>query len=203
MRRALRKAFARGDRGATLLEFAIVAMPLFFLLFAITELGLILATNINLSNSVLSLARQVRLGSVVLPGATVNSSTSTQMDLADFKTNVCANIAFMTAANCQSSLQVDVRVMTSFGAAAPNPISGSTFSTNAFCFYSGTPGSIVSIRTYLLWPVATPILLSALSQIQNVSTASGTSSGSYFVLIADEAFVNEPNGTATNTGNGC
>ncbi len=198
-----RRAAARDDRGAALLEFALVGAPLLFILFAIIEIGLIFAGNVNLDNAVLSVARQVRLGAMVLPGMAATTSSGTQTDLADFKKKVCQNMVMVTNATCLSQLQVDVRVLSSFGSSPPNPISGTNFSSSSFCFYSGVPGNIVSIRAYLLWPVATPVLLPTLTNITSISGSSGSSTGSFFVLMADEAFVNEPNSAGTNTNAGC
>ena len=187
-----------------MLEFALVALPLFFIIFATIEIGLIFAGNINLANAVLSIARQVRVGSIVLPGAATTTSSGTKMDLADFKTAICNNMVLITSTSCLAQLQVDVRVLSSFGdTSPPNPISGKTFSSAGFCFYSGNPGNIVSIRTYLLWPVVTPALLPSLSNVTSISSSGSTTTGSYFVLMSDEAFVNEPNSAVTNSGSGC
>ncbi len=198
-----RRKLARSDRGATILEFALTALPLMFLIFGTIELGLIFAANIDLSNAVLSVTRQVRLGSIILPGMAATSSSGSQMSLADFKAAICSRFSLLTNALCLSQLQVDVRVLSNFAAAPPNPISGSNFSTAGFCFYSGTPGAIVSLRTYLLWPVTTPVLLAPLSSVTSVTASSGSSSGNFFVLKSHEAFVNEPNSAISNTGNGC
>ncbi len=193
----------RRDRGAAIIEFALASVPLLFILFAIIEIGMIFAGNVNLDNALLSVARQVRLGTIVLPGIAATSSTSTQTDLADFKSKICQNVVLMLNSTCVAQLQVDVRVLSSFGSSPPNPISGTTFNASGFCFYSGLPGNTVSIRAYLLWPVATPVLLPALTKITAIVSSSGSSTGSYFVLMADEAFVNEPNSVATNTSSGC
>lgn len=201
--RRMRRGLAGSDRGATILEFALVALPLCMLIFGTIELGLIFTANIDLSNAVLSVTRQVRLGSIVLPGMAVTSSSGNQMSLSDFKAAICNRVSLLTNALCLSQLQVDVRVLSSFAAAPPDPVSGTNFSTANFCFYSGTQNSIVSLRTYLLWPVTTPLILNPLVSVKTVTASSGNSSGNFFLLKADEAFVNEPNNAAINTSNGC
>lgn len=193
-----------GDRGVAMLEFALVAMPFFFLLFGIVELGLIFVANDCLESSALQLARQVRVGTSVLPGSSVTTGTGIQMTLGSFKNAICAGVPILPQGTCLSHLQVDVRTQSAFtGQTAPNPVSAGNFSTGGFCFYSGAPGSIVTMHVYLLWPVTTPLLLNALAKITSLTTSGGTTTGSYFLLQANEVFKNEPNATSTNTGNGC
>lgn len=193
-----------GQRGAAMLEFAIVATPFFFLLFGVIELGLLFVTNLCLSNGTLQLARQVRVGQIVLPGSSVTNPKGTQMSLSAFKAAICNGVPVLSAAICLSQLQVDVRTQSSFSSqAAPNPLSGQSFSSAGFCFYSGAPGNIVTMRVYLVWPIATPGILSGFANATSATTSGGTSSGSYVVLTSNEVFKNEPNASSTNTGNGC
>jgi Flp pilus assembly protein TadG len=185
-------------------EFALVALPLFFLLFAIIELGIILVLSLNLSNAAGALGRQLRVGEVIAPGASVTSSSGTQLDLSDFKTAICSRIKLVPNATCMSQLQVDVRTLSSFqNQSPPNPVSGQTFSTGPLCYYSGGAGSVVEFRAYYLWPVITPVLLSGLVNVNKQVTASGNSSGSWFMISATEVFKNEPSGSIVNTSNSC
>jgi Flp pilus assembly protein TadG len=197
-------SFADDQRGATALEFSLVAVPLFFLLFGILELGLIFVLSLNLSNAAASLGRQLRVGQVIAPGSTVASSSGTRLDLSDFKTAICNKIGLVPTATCMSQLQVDVRTLSSFqNQSPPNPISGGTFSTSSLCYYSGQASSVVEFRAYYLWPIVTPVLLSGLVNVSNVVTGSGTSSGSWFAVSATEVFKNEPSSSITNTSNSC
>lgn len=193
-----------GRRGSALLEFALVAVPFFFLLFGAIELGLLFVTDLCLSNATLLLARQVRVGEIVLPGATVTNTTGTQMSLSAFKSAVCSGIPILSTGTCLSQLQVDVRTQSSFaGQSAPNPISGQSFSSTGFCFYSGAPGNIVTMHVFLVWPISTPGMLNGFANATSATTSSGTSSGSFIVLTSNEVFKNEPNANSTNTGSGC
>lgn len=187
-----------------MLEFALVVIPFFFLAFGIIELALIFVANLCLSNATLNLARQVRVGSIVLPGSAVTSGSGNQMSLSSFKTAVCSGIPILSNSTCLSQLQVDVRTQSAFqNQSTPTPLASKNFSTNGFCFYSGTPGNIVTMHVYLVWPLLTPVLLSAISNANSLTTTAGTTTGTYFVLTTSEVFKNEPNSTSTNTGNGC
>jgi Flp pilus assembly protein TadG len=181
-----------------------VALPLFFLLFATLELGLVFVLNLNLSNAAAALGRELRVGEVIAPGSSVTSSTGTQLDLSDFKAAICSKIALVPTATCMNALQVDVRTLSSFqNQTPPNPISGGTFSTSGLCYYSGPASSVVEFRAYYLWPITTPVLLSGLANVTKVVTGSGTSSGSWVAISTTEVFKNEPSSSITNTSNSC
>ncbi len=204
MDRRVLNIFASDRRGATAIEFAFVALPLFFLLFATLELGLVFVLNLNLSNAAAALGRELRVGEVIAPGSSVTSSTGTQLDLSDFKAAICSKIALVPTATCMNALQVDVRTLSSFqNQTPPNPISGGTFSTSGLCYYSGPASSVVEFRAYYLWPITTPVLLSGLANVTKVVTGSGTSSGSWVAISTTEVFKNEPSSSITNTSNSC
>ena len=174
------------------------------MLFGLIELGFIYVANMSLSNSTLNLARQIRVGLVVAPGTSATSSSGNQMDLSDFKAAICSGMTIVSASTCMNQLQIDVRTQTSFqNMASVNPIAHNNFNTAGFCFYSGVPGSIVTMTAYYLWPVQTPLLFQALSNITMVTTSAGTGYGNYFVLVSSEIFKNEPSASASNTGAGC
>lgn len=195
-------ALRRRD-GAAAVEFAIVATPFIFLLFAIIEIGLIFVTNINLNNATLLLARQIRTGGIIAPGSSATSSSGITLDLADFKTAICNNLPMVPAATCTTQLQVDIRTQAAFGVSSPSPITGSTFNNAALCYFSGAGGSIVEFHAYYLWPVATPILLSALVNAKTYQSGSTSTSGNFYVLQSAEAFKIEPNSSGANSGGGC
>jgi Flp pilus assembly protein TadG len=181
-----------------------VALPLFFLLFGILELGLIFVLNFNLSNATAAVGRELRVGEVIAPGAAVTASTGTQLDLTDFKTAICSKIGLVPNATCMSQLQVDVRTLSSFqNQSLTNPLSGGTFTTTGFCYYSGGAGSVVELRAYYLWPIVTPVLLGGLVNVTSTVTGSGTSSGNWFAVSSTEVFKNEPSSSITNTSNSC
>ena len=197
--RALRKR-----NGAAALEFALIASPFIFLLFAITEIGLLFIANINLANATMALARQIRTGGIVAPGQATTTSSGVSLDLADFKTAICNMMTIVPTATCLSNLQVDIRTQAGFsGQVAPTPLAGGIFNSSSFCYYSGAGGSIVEFRAFYLWPVATPVLLSALVNATTYRTASTSTTGSYYVLVSSEVFKIEQNSSGSNNGSGC
>src|SRR5271170_2595612 len=59
-----------GTRGVSMLEFALIAMPLFILIFGILEVGLIFWGAYELDNATLSAARMIRTGQAQTSGLT-------------------------------------------------------------------------------------------------------------------------------------
>lgn len=198
----LKRVLRRRD-GAAAIEFALVVTPLMFMLFAIIEIGIIFVTNINLNNATLLLARRIRTGGIVAAGSSVTSSSGLVLSLADFKTAICNNLLMVPSATCTTQLQVDIRTQNNFGSTAPSPFSGKSFSNSALCYYSGQGGSIVEFKAYYLWPVATPILTSALVNATTYKSGSTNTSGNFYVLQSAEAFKIEPNNSGNNGGSGC
>lgn len=194
----------RHRNGAAAVEFALIASPFVFILFAIIEIGMIFVANINLANATLILARQIRTGGIVAPGAAQTSSSGVALDLADFKVAICNQMQIVPTAVCLAQLQVDVRTQSAFnGQTAPNPLSGKTFNNSSLCFYSGSGGSIVEFRAFFLWPVVTPVLLSALVNASTYTAGTTSTSGNFYMLVSSEVFKIEQNSSGSNNGSGC
>ena len=202
--RPLVRAVVRDRRGSTAVEFALVATPFFFLIFAVIEIGLVFVANVCLANATLSISRQIRVGKITASGKAMTTSTGSQLNLTDFKKAICSNIPLVPNPTCLSQLQVDLRTSSKFGGqSSPNTGTSTAFNSTSFCFYSGSPGDIVFLRAYFLWDISTPVLLSPLGQVKSMTTPSGSSTGNFYVLNSSEVFRNEPNSSATNNSSGC
>jgi Flp pilus assembly protein TadG len=195
----------RKDRqGLAAVEFALLAVPLLMIIFAIIETSLVLVMGLSLANATTWMSRQVRVGGLVAPGISFTTSSGTQISLADFKTQLCGRILFITTTACVRNIRVDVRTLASFTASPPtSPISGTSFSDSGFCFYSGLPGQAVEVRTYYMWPIINPLLWATLSNITSQTANGTTTTGQWMATSATDVFVNEPNSSTTNTGAGC
>ena len=95
--------FRRKTSGSTAIEFAIVALPFFSLMFAIFDVSLVYFATSALENAVAAAAREIRTGQ-----AQAAAMTQTQ-----FRTLICNKITPLLA--CDSHLVIDVRKFTSFG----------------------------------------------------------------------------------------
>lgn len=110
-RRQIRRYF-KNREGTAAIEFAILAIPFFMLLFAILELAIVFFINSTLSHAVSEAGRQIRTGNF--------QSCGTQ---ANFKQLVCANMSGL--GNCEKRLRIDVVSGNAFGGitlpAPPDP----------------------------------------------------------------------------------
>jgi Flp pilus assembly protein TadG len=194
----------RSRRGAAAVEFALVATPFIFALFAIIESGLIFVAQIDLSNATMFLARQIRTGAVMASGSS-STTSGTVLSLSDFKTQICSAMKFIPTATCSAQLQVDMRTQSAFGSGQTTvaPIVNLNFNAASLCYNSGQAGSIVEFRAYYLWTVDTPLLLGALVNATAYTVGGTTMYGNYHVITSAEAFRIEQNASGTNAGSGC
>lgn len=168
--RILRRA--RRDRsGATAVEFALVAAPFFFLLFAMIETAAVFFTSTVLENAVLETAREIRTGQAQAAGMTRSG----------FQTEICERIEVV--GNCDR-LEFDVRVFNGFDTvdqSSPVQEDGS-LDTASFGWDPGGAGDIVLVRVFYRWSLLTPNFGGALSNM----------SGNQRLLSAATVFRNEP-----------
>ncbi len=160
--------------GAAALEFAIVATPFFFLIFAIMELALVFVLDSVLENATLNASRLVRTGRADVENISAGA----------FKTALCGQMGAL-AANCEARTDIDVRVIPQFRSAPPpDPIVNGALDENTLQYLPGDPGSLVLIRVWYSQPLATPFLSQAVSRLNSGDA----------VLSVATAFRNEPYG---------
>ena len=94
--------FKKDKEGATAIEFALLAVPFFMLLFAILELAIIFFISSTLNFAVSEAGRQIRTGNYQNCGQE------------SFKRLVCANM--FSVGDCQNNLSIDVKSGATFGA---------------------------------------------------------------------------------------
>lgn len=100
--------FKKDKEGATAIEFALLALPFFALLFAILELAIIFFISSTLNFAVSEAGRQIRTGNYQNCGKD------------SFKRLVCNNM--LTVGDCQNRLRIDVLSGANFGSIAlPTP----------------------------------------------------------------------------------
>lgn len=166
------RRYARDRRGATAVEFAMVAAPFFFMMFAIIEIGVVFMISNQLENATLAAGRLVRTG----------QSHAQGMDADGFKAAVCDRIVGFTG-DCADRLSVDVRVIPRFqDPNPPDPIQNGTFREGDLGFDGGEAGDIILVRTWYRHPLVTPFMASALSRLD----------GGVAVLSSTTSFRNEP-----------
>jgi Flp pilus assembly protein TadG len=169
--------FARGRRGAAAVEFALVSIPFFALLFGIIEVGLIYFVATTLEAATNEAAREIRTGQ--LQGQAIPETA------AGFKTLICNQVAWL-GANCTNNLFVQVQTFSSFQTITqPSPIQSGTINQNNLTFSLGGPGDIVMVQAFYQWTVLAPAL-------DNIGTPI---SGGKMLLSSTSVFRNEPYGS--------
>lgn len=136
------RRFGSDESGATAVEFGLVALPYFALMFAIFEVALAFFAQQTLDTAVAQAARLVRTGQAQQSG----------LDMATFKDKICAQTS--TLFNCTTGLKVDVRKYTAFNSlslALPIDANG-ILKTDDFKFAPGSGGDIIVVRAYYEWP---------------------------------------------------
>ena len=146
---------ARDTRGATIVEFAMVAVPFIALLLAVAVTSLAYFVQEVLETGVESAARNIVTGRTQAADDTGSQSGMTKAQLAErFRKAGCASLpAFLPC----SRLYVEVKSTgdwASMDNSAPAVTIGSDGRiANTFAYDLGSQGSIVLVRFMYLWPV--------------------------------------------------
>ncbi len=151
-----RRRFSKDDGGATAVEFALVSVPFFALVFAIIETALVFFAGQVLENGVTDASRIVRTGQAQQMG----------LDQAAFKERLCSRVTGLF--NCEGGIKLDVRTVGSFGSIdLSNPIDEDGNLEENFTFDPGGSGDIVVVRAFYEWPTFVPNLGNDLSNLGN------------------------------------
>jgi hypothetical protein len=115
----LGRRLARNDDGATAIEFAMVGVPFFMMLFGIMGVGLYFFTIFNLENAVETAARPFRTGEsqVMYPQTTALEVATSKTKFADA---ICQNLAPFF--DCANKLRVQVINVTELQKITPGQI---------------------------------------------------------------------------------
>jgi len=167
-----RSRLSRDERGAALIEFGFVVIPLAGLLVATLQICLVFFAQQNLETAAEKATRQIMTGQAQQAGMTASG----------FRSLVCSKLpSFMTCSN----VMVDVQTVSSFSSVQNLPTitydaNGNV--TNSWSFNPGGAGSINVVRVMYIWNVVASPLGFDLS----------TMSGSRRLLVATAVIKTEP-----------
>ena len=165
------KRFRRAKKGSAAVEFAMLAIPFFLLLYAVIDTSLVLFATSTLENGIAAAGRQIRTG----------QAQAANLTQAQFRTLICNQISMLLA--CDARLAIDVRKFNSFGNVnLPAAIDANGNLTGNYQFNMGVAGDIIVVRAFYAWPVLTPDFGSTLVNM----------AGNARLLQAAMAFKNEP-----------
>ncbi|PKQ08531.1 MAG: pilus assembly protein [Alphaproteobacteria bacterium HGW-Alphaproteobacteria-12] len=164
--------FAHAESGATAVEFALLGVPFFALLYAMIEVSILYFATANLDSVVSEAGRLIRTG----------QAQSSGMTEAQFKDYICGELTLIS--NCQENLRIDVRNFTSFNNLSYPPLvdeNGNIVDTTVF--QPGVAGDIVLVNVYYSYGIVSPGMV-GLSNLE----------GGGRLVAAAAAFRNEPFG---------
>lgn len=136
--------FGKKNDGAAAVEFALVVVPFFAILFAIIELALVFWAGQVLETAVNDTSRLVMTG----------QAQKQNFDQTRFKQELCARLLGLFT--CDARMMIDVRTS---GAFATANLGKPTFKANGqvddtgFQYQTGGPGDIVVVRVMYEWPL--------------------------------------------------
>jgi Flp pilus assembly protein TadG len=186
------RAFVRSRDGTAAIEFALLAIPYFLIIFAILETFVAFVGEQVVSNAVDTLSREIRTGQI-----TYNLGRTTDMTKTQFRQAFCNEIAVIIACsaaeiNTPANLYLDVESYSSFSlmpTTVPRTSSapGADLDATGFNFAPGGAKSLNMLRAYYRWHIITDLLRPYLSTVR---PADG-SMPSVYLIVATGAFQNE------------
>ncbi|QFT34259.1 TadE-like protein [Labrenzia sp. THAF82] len=152
MSRFRRRFFSirKDESGATAIEFGLVAIPFFLILFGIVEVGLIHMVNRMLDNAVIEASRMIRTGQAQTSGFGAD----------DFEGEICNSLpAFL----CNTErIVVVVDQIDSFSAAGSTndmyDADGDLVEDSSYTSEANNSGEIVVVNVVYRWPMITSLL---------------------------------------------
>jgi len=146
LKSTLLKRFTRDDRGVTVVELALLAVPFFALIGAIIETALIFLASQILDGAVQDSGRLIRTGQA-------QSNSPSPYSAADFQQAICNHLFGLF--DC-TKLQVSVSVVSNFATATvpASPLDPTDPSkwTLAPAYNPGTGSSVIMVQVYYKWP---------------------------------------------------
>ncbi|NKK79386.1 TadE/TadG family type IV pilus assembly protein [Rhizobium leguminosarum] len=186
------RALARSREGAAAIEFALLAIPYFLVIFAILETFVAFAAEELVSNAVDTMNRRMRTGQI-----TYNLGRTTDMNQAQFRQAFCDEISILircsaTEVATPNKLYLDVQTFSTFSAIPTTIPKLSTdkyadINPAAFKYAPGGAGTINMLRAYYRWEIITDLVRPYITTIR----PSGGSMPSQYLIVGTAAFQNE------------
>ena len=171
----LLRRFRRDRNGSAAVEFSMIAIPFFMMMFAIIETTIVFFANQVLETATQDTARLIMTGQAQL--ASMNAAT--------FKTNFCTKLTAgnqSTLFNCDA-VEIDVKSYPQFSniPTLTDPITNGNY-VSSTGYSPGHAGDIVVVRTFYQWPLV----------VTGLGYNPGNLNGNKRLLVSTAAFKNEP-----------
>jgi Flp pilus assembly protein TadG len=180
--------FAADERGTTAIEFAMIALPFFTIIFAIISNGLVFFIYSSIERGVWEASRDLRTGLLQLQ---LQGYAGNPADLKDkFKQKLCSRMPEMIKNDCDANMRVIVQSYgTNYGSITTPSCTATSGNTTTLtpqattAFDAGSDNDIVMVTGCYKWDFA--------KNLPIVKMNSGLSDGS-FVFMSSATFRNEP-----------
>lgn len=147
---SIRKTLRTDETGVVAVEFAVLAVPFFLLLFAIMEIALVLLAAMQIEHATDRTSRWVMTGEIKREAGAIRSA-------------VCGDISLPI--DC-GSLRIDYREVASVkDFVLPSLTAGRSVDAGAFAFATISNPSFASLRVAYEWPVVIKPLMAFFSNI--------------------------------------
>ena len=194
MRVSTSRRLVRDERGASALEFAILALPFLLAMIAVFEYGYVYIVHASLDTALTDTARLIRTGQAQTtsitytdPSTNAQASTSVPMTSSQFAALVCSRMVWV--ANCKSSLLVSAEVQSSFTGQTSTPPTQNGQLVTTLPFNMGADRCIVLIHGYYPWQLVTPSLWMGATKLN----------GNNILLSSAALIMNEPYSAGSST----
>ena len=182
-------AFRRSRDGSAAMEFALLAIPYFMVIFAIIETFVAFAAEELVSNGVDTVSRQMRTGQI-----TFNLGRTTDVaDVKAFRQRFCNEVSILiqcsaTEIATPDKLWLDVRTVTNFSDIPTTiPMNATGLDTTAMQYNPGGSGTKNMVRAYYKWQVITDLVRPYITPYRTTTGARLTE----YLIVATAAFQNE------------
>lgn len=187
--RACFKRFIADENGVTAIEFGIIALPFFALIFGIVSSGLVFFVYSSVERGVWDASRDLRTGLLQNGGGAYNGLNPSQLKQ-KFKDKLCSRMPSMIQADCQVNMRVIVQAYganSSISAPSCKQVDGGGTSTivpdAATAANYGDQNEVVMVTGCYQWTYA---------KLLPIFTMQNTLSDGSFVMQASATFRNEP-----------
>ncbi len=186
-RKGLFRRLSSDRAGTSTIEFAILAIPFFTILFASLETFMAFTGEQLLASATDTMARKLRTGEITV-GQGIAATDKTP---AEFRTLFCEEISIMMTCDADK-LYLDVRSFSDFSkipSAVPrqgNATNGD-LDTSGFSVSPGGPTTINIVRAYYRWPVTVDLVRPYVTNLR----PAGSSMPNDYLMVATAAFRNE------------
>lgn len=157
-----RNGFLRNRKGATALEFGLLAAPFFLLLLGTLEVAAVFLTETSLTQALETNVRIIRTGAAQTSAPAVTA--------AEFTQRVCDSMRqILPSVNC-ARLHVDVRAFGSFAASSATggpPILNGQFDSSQLVYNPGGGDETILARAYYEYQIVTPMMSVLLANLSN------------------------------------